>query len=291
MVQVDVFWSYGIGAGFAVANTLQLETQQNAGKTAYEHTSFRDALLYLGALFVPSGAFLIWQFPSWETMHVATRDDIPGWLMAAFTLTNFTQGVLGFAVAAALLRRKQHYAAYLQWLLGYFGLLFILVHGWDGTGYMRFLSSTREEFVHWSWATAQRWLTGDVFHSLLAMGIVILPVMFGVMARDLRRGYKTSGYDERAGLSTIGLALSLFAALVPGVLGAAILASVAIRYLGPLIGVPAFAVTLYLVGLRRGSAFHRHFRHVVYGESLLARSGRVLSQKRPPSVSESTPRV
>lgn len=263
MVQVDVFWSYGIGAGFAVANTWQLEAQQNANKTAYEHMSFRDALLYLGCLFVPSGAFLIWQFTSWETMHVATRDDIPGWLMAGFTLTNFTQGVLGFAVAATLLRRKQQYAAYLQWVLGHFAMLFILVHGWDGTGYKRFLSSTREEFIDWRWATAQRWVTGDVAQSLIVMGLVVLPVMFGLMARDLKRGYGLSGYDDRARVSTLGLALSLLTALLGGVLGAAVLASVAIRYLGPLLGSSAFALIFYLVGLRRGGAFHRHFRHVV----------------------------
>jgi hypothetical protein len=43
--------------------------------------------------------------------------------------------------------------------------------------------------------------------------------------------------------------------------------------------------------VRRGGAFHRHFRHVVYGESPLARSGHVPSQKRAPGISESSPRV
>lgn len=271
MVQVDVFWSYGIGAGFAVANTWQLEAQQRAGKTEYEHTSFRDALLFLGSLFVPSGAFLIWQFTSWETMHVATRDDIPGWLMAAFTLTNFTQGVLGFAVAAALLRQRRHYTAYLQWLLGYFGMFFILVHGWDGTGYRRFLSSTREDFLGWTWATALRWVTEDVAVSLLVMGIVILPVMFGLMARDLKRGYGLIGHRDRARVSTVGLAVSLMIALLAGVLGSAILASIAMRHLGPVAGILAFATIVYLLGLRRGGLFHRYFRHAVHGEPLLSR--------------------
>ncbi len=273
MVQVDVFWSYGIGAGFAVANTLQLEAQQHAGKTPYEHTSFRDALLYLGSLFVPSGAFLIWQFTSWETMHVATRADIPGWLMAGFTLTNFTQGVLGFAVAATLLRRKQQYAAYLQWLFGYFAMFFILVHGWDGTGYKRFLSSTREEFLTWTWATAQRWVTGDVGLSLSVMGLAVVPVMLGLMARDIKRGYRISGSDDRAQMSTLGLGGSLLVALLGGVLGAAIVASLAIRYLGTLPGFLLFGLLFWLIGLRRGGVFHRHFRHLVYGESLFAPSG------------------
>jgi hypothetical protein len=291
MVQVDVFWSYGIGAGFAVANTVQLDAQQQAGKSAYDHGSFRDALLYLGSMFVPSGAFLLWQFTSWETMHVATRDDIPGWLMAGFTLTNFTQGILGFAVAAALLRRRQQYAAYLQWLFGYFAMLFILVHGWDGTGYMRFTSVTREEFLNWTPATAQAWFTGPVWLSLVTMGIVMLPVMFGIMARDLRRGYRMQGGDARVGLNTIALTFSVFAALIPGVLGAAVVASVAIRYLGAILGVPIAGVILYFVGLRPGAVFHRHFRHVVYAEPLLARSGRAPSQPRGSGVAASSPRI
>jgi len=284
MVQVDVFWSYGIGAGFAVANTWQLEAQRSASKSAYEHTSFRDTLLYLGCLFVPSGAFLIWQFTSWETMHVATRDEIPGWLMAGFTLTNFTQGLLGFAVAAALVRRRQQYAAYLQWVLGYLAMFFILVHGWDGTGYMRFFSSTREELSGWSWATAQRWLGGDIARSLMIMGVVVVPVMFWLMVRDLTRGYRLSGEvrsEDAARLGRLGLAVSLLAALVVGALGAAILASAAIRYLGPFLGIPAFAALVYVVGLRRGSVFHRHFRHVVHGEPILTRAaGRAPYQKR-----------
>jgi hypothetical protein len=274
MVQVDVFWSYGIGAGFAVANTLKLEAEQQAGRSAYDHTSFRDALLYLGSLFVPSGAFLIWQFTSWETMHVASYEDIPGWLMAAFTITNFTQGILGFAVAAMFLRRRNQYAAYLQWLAGHFGLLFILVHGWDGTGYMRFFSTSRAELAGWTWWTALRWFTSDVFLSLLTMGVVMLPVMFGVMARDLKRGYPLLGAARspqaaRAGM--IALAVWMFLALIPGVLAAAILSSVAIRYLGAIPGTVAAAAIIYAIGLRPGGLFHRHFRRVVHGDPFLAR--------------------
>lgn len=269
MVQVDVFWSYGIGAGFAVANTWQLEAHEAAAKPATEHTSFRDALLFLGTLFVPSGAFLIWQFPSWETMHVGTRD-IPGWLVAAFTMTNFTQGVLGYLVAAALLRRRQAFAAYMQWILGYFGMLFVLVHGWDGTGYMRFFSSTRADFLAgWTWATAQRWLTEDVAISLYTMGVVILPVMFWWMARDLRRGAavgRAGRSGTTASASLAALMLSLFLILILGVLGTAIAASVAIRYLGPIAGTLVFAGVGYVALLRRGGLFNRHYRSVIHHE-------------------------
>jgi hypothetical protein len=294
MVQVDVFWSYGIGAGFAVANTLQLETQQKAGKSAYDHTSFRDALLYLGSMFVPSGAFLIWQFTSWETMHVATRDQIPGWLMAAFTITNFTQGILGFAVASMFLRRRNQYGAYLQWLFGHFGLLFILVHGWDGTGYMRFFSTSRAEFAGWTWATAARWFGSDIFFSLMTMGVVMLPVLFGVMGRDLKRGYQTGGGARPASgsqASVVMLALWMFWALIPGVLISAIMASVAIRFLGWIAGALAFAAVIYAIGLRPGGLFHRHFRYVIHGVPFLAApAAAVPHAKGPAGVSDTVVR-
>lgn len=267
MVQVDVFWSYGIGAGFAMANTWQLEAHAADREPAVDHRSFRDAMLYIGTFFVPSGAFLIWQFPSWETMHVGSRD-IPGWLVAAFTMTNFTQGVLGFLVAAALLKRRQAFAAYMQWILGYFGMLFVLVHGWDGTGYMRFFSSTRADFLDgWTWATAQRFLREDVALSLYTMGIVMLPLMFYWMARDLKRGYALDrGGRAAASASVPSLMLSLFLVLIVGVLATAIGASVAIRYLGPIVGPVVFAVVAWAALLRRGGVFNRHFRSVIFGE-------------------------
>jgi hypothetical protein len=287
MVQVDVFWSYGIGAGFAVANTWQLKAQERVKKSVFEHVSFRDAVVFLACLFVPSGAFLIWQFPSWETMHVGTRD-LPGWLVAAFTMTNATQGMLGFAVAAALLRRQHPYAAYMQWVLGYFGMLFILVHGWDGTGYMRFLSSTRADFDTWTWATAWRWFTGDVARSLMIMGSVMIPVMFALMARDLKRGYQVSDQvrsDDAARVSGVGLALSFLFTVLGSVLGAAVLASVSIRYFGALLGIPIFAAVIYLIGLRRGGVFARHFRYMVYAEPLVGTTVSNIPIGRRPVVS------
>jgi len=267
MVQVDVFWSYGIGAGIAVANARQLDAAHIAGQSAYDQTSFRDAALFLGTLFVPSGAYLIWRFTSWETMHVGTRD-LPGWLMAGFTMTNFTQGILGFAVAATLLRRRKQFAAYLQWILGYFGMFFILVHGWDGTGYMRFFSSTPADLAGWTWATAARWLTEDVAVSLYVMGSIIGPVLFGLMARDLKRGY-AMGRADAAEVNRLQLALSLVTVLLIGALAPAILASVALRYLGPLLGSLAFAGGAYLLLLRRDGILHRHCRRVMLGEEFV----------------------
>src|SRR5687768_2053800 len=74
MVQVDIFWSYALGAGFAIANAHQLEQERKAGRSAFDLRSFRDTILFLSCIFVPSGAYLVWAFPSWETMHVGDKN-------------------------------------------------------------------------------------------------------------------------------------------------------------------------------------------------------------------------
>ena len=90
MVQVDVFWSYALGAGFAITHAWQLEQERKANRSPFDHSSFRNTILFLACIFVPSGVYLVWAFPSWETMHVGDRD-MPAWLITAFALTNVTQ--------------------------------------------------------------------------------------------------------------------------------------------------------------------------------------------------------
>ena len=53
---------------------------------------------------------------------------------------------MGYWVTAELIRAGRRYAAFLQVGLGYFEMLFILVHGWDGRGYQRFFSKDQAVF-------------------------------------------------------------------------------------------------------------------------------------------------
>ena len=200
MVQVDVFWSYGLGATFAVASSRQLLARRRAIRELREDPQAAAALpavgtsvlsrwsdpyllrtlLFLALIFVPSGLWLVWGFPSWETMHAGDKD-MPVWLVTLFTLTNVTQGLLGYLVTEWLIARGRTYLAYLQVVGAYLGMFFILVHGWDGTGYQRFFSATREDFLAWSgdWTA---WLSSDVALSLYGMGLVLLPVLLGTVA-------------------------------------------------------------------------------------------------------------
>jgi hypothetical protein len=262
MVQVDVFWSYALGAGFAIANTWQLDAERKAGRSAFDHRSFRNTLLFLSCVFVPSGAYLVWAFPSWETMHVGTRD-MPAWLITLFSLTNVTQGILGYAVVNHLLARGKPYAAYLQFVAGYFAMFFILVHGWDGTGYIRFFSETPEQIPNWTWATAGEWLMCPVAIALDVMGVFFLPPMLYLMGTGVEQGLALAGHKPKS-----RYLVSFYVLTTAGrVLVMAILLSVSIRYLSVWIGVPVFAAFAYFVALRKGGIFHRHFRQLVYGES------------------------
>ena len=287
MVQVDVFWSYAIGAGFAASASRQIQSQEQAGKfEMLENRAFARTLIFLGALFAPSGICLLWAFPGWETMYVARSwEDLPAWLVAAFAITNVTQGILGFWVTSRLIRQNRLYAANLQWVLGYFLMLFILVHGWDGTGYRRFFTRTVAEWQAGSeefWGNlVLKWLTCPVALTLYAMGVIMLPLMFYWMALGVRSGFgsSTAEHQQAAAAQRRMLGLMLRIILVE-VLGVVIVAHLLISYagmllgsaaLGWIVGLLAWAVLLYFLGLRRGGFLHRDLDKLTF-EFALAHS-------------------
>ena len=286
MVQVDVFWSYGIGAGFALAaaNQLRRPASHLARSASHPLRSGRPAaqpdpatdpyllatVLYAAVLFAPSGAWLLWGFTSWETMHAGSYNTVPAWLVALFAATNTTQAALGYLVTRALLRRGRLRLAYLQLVAAYFGMFFILVHGWDGRGYQRFFSASREVFATWpasptvaeASSRAGDWLTSPVAVTLYLMGVALIPAMIAPMVRWIRAGHRTMGTHRSAAL-LVGL---VFAAILGLALGAAIVASVLIHQLGWWIGVPVAAGVLWLLVLHKRIGL----AHAVYRPLALA---------------------
>ncbi len=255
MVQVDVFWSYAMGAGFAAAASRQLidgaklAAEQGRPDRLYENRYFTTALVYLAALFVPSGIGLLWAFPSWETMHAGDRD-LSTWIVMLFAVTNVTQGMLGFWVTRKLLLAGKDFLAALQMVIGYFGMFFILVHGWDGTGYRRFFSATKGDFVNWHFTDVFRFLVSDVALTLYGMGLVLLPVMLGLMGRWL---VNAGGCQAGATSCPWKAAGRIIKVILGGSLGLAILASILMHLLGGLLGVLAFTVCAYFLALRKNA--------------------------------------
>jgi hypothetical protein len=235
MVQVDVFWSYGIGAGLGVAASGGAREEP---ASRWNDPYLMKTLLFLALVFAPSGLYLLWSFASWETMHVGTKD-MPAWLVCLFGITNVTQGLLGYLVARRLMRAGRTYLAYLQHVWAYLAMFLVLVHGWDGRGYQRFFSPTRDDFVGWS-GDWQSWLTSPVALTLLAMGVVLVPLLLGMQVSWL-------GRPDRVRVCGLWLLGVFGAALAP-----AVACSLLVHELGTAAGAVASLALLAAVYAPRG---------------------------------------
>ena len=213
-------------------------------------------MLYCALLFAPSGAYLLWAFPDWETMQVAhNHTSLPAWLVTLFAMTNVSQGILGYWVTAKLIRAGRRYAAFLQVGVGYFGMFFILVHGWDGRGYQRFFSANRSVFESWphnpsfadALSRAGQWLTSPVALTLAGMSVIVVALLW-IMSVWLREGYRTTGLSHAPGPAAIVVAFLGF--VFVAALGSAIVSSILIHLSGWWIGVPVAVAAVWLVAAR-----------------------------------------
>jgi hypothetical protein len=295
MVQVDVFWSYGLGATLAAASSRQVLARWRAAAAAEAapraepqvgpptHSRWRDpyllrTVLFLALIFGPSGVYLVWAFPSWETMHVGDRD-MPAWLITTFAITNVTQGLLGYWVVERLLAAGRSYVAYLQIFVGYIGMFFILVEGWDGKGYQRFFSATHDDFIHWhgDWSA---WLTSDVALTLLGMGVVLVPTLLWAVASWHREGYALAppGARRPSGATIVALSLTT---VFGAALGLSVAAAILINTLGVAAGLP-LALLVGAVALAPGGPVHALYR--AYGFPGADEAGRAMVRPDPAPV-------
>ena len=193
MVQVDVIWSYAFGASFAAASARSLEKTE----APFQNQVYTRVLLFLSILFAPSGIWLLSAFPSWETMQVASQiADLPPWLITLFAVTNVTQGILGYYVGYRFSRRGKFYEAHVNVASAWIAFWFILVCGWDTTGWQRFLyDPTMNSNIPWAPGMHQgiNFFTGPVFRTLLGMGVFFIPFLF--------RGLVRANYQDLISLS------------------------------------------------------------------------------------------
>ena len=164
MVQVDVFWTFAIGASYAAAAHRQLAREEKPLTSPY----FVYTVLFLGVFFAPSGVYLLWRFPGWETMFFLDRD-VHAIIPCLFASTNILFGVLGFWLAWRLIRAGRPERVKWLWIGGYAGMLSIL-----GIGYRRFLYAG--DSVDWANGVAYplgAWFSSEVFLTLLTMGAVM----------------------------------------------------------------------------------------------------------------------
>ena len=351
MVQVDVFWSYGIGSAFALAafrqlRKLRLENDARRWKLGWKaqpalrelmeeggweeapseasegngpglrglvhemrvggiasggstreilkeiqelakewmekysgavnNEYFMKNLLFLSLLFVPSGAVLLWSNPSWETMQVGRFDTIPQWLVGVFSTANVTQGILAFLVTYKLLMKGKYYQATLQTVLAHTAFFFILVNGWDKTGYQRFLSKDRAAFDDWKWSNVFGWLNSDVMKILLTYGVAFIPLLIGGMYRWLAQGYHMDDevenpqdrYESYLQMATVNV--DLLTTVFGVTFANALTAHLLIRWFGWVTGGTAAAAAIYLGSLSKWGVVQRLAKRILKVKDLEA---------------------
>ena len=245
MVQVDVFWAYGIGASLAMASGLQLRRVSKPMETKY----FIATLLVLALIWAPTGMLLLLRNTSWETMQVAENmAAMPHWLVLGFGITNITQGILGFWVGAHLVRSGKLYLAHLNWMVGYFGMFFILVYGWDGLGFDRFFyDRDMHGAAAWSpgkgatmatlWSSIGQFLTSSVAMTLYVDGVFLVPALVMTMMPWMHEGMQQIGMPAAKRPSSARMTYGYLFGVFALCLGSAIFCAVVVNYVGQMMGV------------------------------------------------------
>ncbi|MBJ7457720.1 MAG: hypothetical protein JHD02_00885 [Thermoleophilaceae bacterium] len=214
-------------------------------------------ILYAALLFGPSGIYLVWGYPEWETMQAGNRD-MPAWLIVSFAITNVTQAILAFWVVERLVVSGRQYLGMLQAWFGYFGLFFILVNGWDTFGWHRFFSEDRADFLQWNSEPAIdqaiSWVTSPVALTLWAMGLILIPVLAWILFSAVSSGYRIGGAytPSRKPIHWMILVPAVAIGIFSGV-PVAIICHLMINELGWILGALASTAFIYLVMLRPGT--------------------------------------
>lgn len=250
MVEVDVFWAYGFGASLALGAGRQLAKKARPFESRY----FVWTVLFLALCWAPTGMLLLIRHPSWETMQAAdSLASMNEFLILGFGLTNITQGILGFWVGVLLLRQNRIYLANLNWMLGYFGMFFILVYGWDGLGFDRFfydrdmVAGSPVWMPGVSGATTLagffpavlKFLASGVAFTLYLDGVYLLPPFAVLMYLWYTEGLRSEGYAIQPDRFSFGLRMlrQYLLAVFVIALGAAIFSAVVVNYVGAALGV------------------------------------------------------
>lgn len=274
-LQMDVFWVYAIGAMFAAVAARQIQASDRA---FYESRYFAATILYLTVFFTPTAAYLLWQFPAWETMHVwDAQAEIGALIPAIQAFYVVVLGVLGYYVSYWLIRNRSMVAAHVNWILGYFGFFYLMVYGWDSYGWQRFLYVPGQHAGE-AWGVGQYdvvgFLTSDLLLTLLVMAVYVLPPQFYLLNKwfvDGAREHSTlpadrvpDSYVTNTVIVLVGIfGLAFGGALAAGIAGMLVASATGSAIAGIVVGVPLVVVPIYYLGVGRGRPVHTLITFVI----------------------------
>jgi hypothetical protein len=277
MLEVDFFWTFAIGAMFAVAAARQLKEEKSMWVNKY----FITLVLFMVIFFGSTGMVLLFQFPHWETMQVFQNLNVydpagvPLWLILLWFITNTTNPIIAYYWSWHLIKKDKNYEAFLLSLAGYFVFFFILVFGWDGTGWDRFLYDATITGIPWTQGAnlGLAWFGSNVAITLYILGVVFLTPHFYICGKwavdGLRSDPAVKGKVPEKGVKPY-LTIFVGALIAVGMSFLMVLASAAIGWglmsvglkpeiIAGLIGAAIVIVPVYFFALRRGMIFHKIF--------------------------------
>ncbi|NGN67447.1 hypothetical protein G5C51_26520 [Streptomyces sp. A7024] len=268
-VQAALFWAFATGATFALSAARQLQYWR--GYTSDARASGRlhrragsaaaspyllHTVLFAAVLLAPTGLFLLWYNPSWGTMQVA--DDHDG-VWAGFALL-YAGGVtigaaLGFLVAQLLILYGAAYWAFLVSVSAHFLFFGTLLHGWDGSGYRRLLTTNQRDLAAWSRDPVADnvvdFVTSGTFLALLVFAAGVMGTLLLAEVGWLMEGWDAPGADADRKVPRL-VAVAIAAAGTQGLpLLGALTASGLVRLTSWPVGLVVFAVIAYLVLIPR----------------------------------------
>lgn len=172
MLQTDLFFSYGLASGLAIAAKMQLKKEPHPLVNKY----FLATVLWLSLGFVPQILYLMRRFPAWESMFVVSEfPDYPAWFISLYAMAVVIVGVLGFHVTNSLLKKDKTFAAFAQVGWSNAAAAFLATIGWDGTGYKRLLyTGTGTDWANGLSFPFADFFTSPVFINLLWLEALLL---------------------------------------------------------------------------------------------------------------------